>query len=110
MVPFIAASGLPFVVMHWRGHSADMQTRAHYDDVVNDVRRELADRIAAIVDAGVDVNQLIVDPGIGFAKRPEADDNWALLAAPRSGARPRTSGAHRCIAQGISRALAGVRR
>jgi len=79
MVPFIAASGLPFVVMHWRGHSADMQTRAHYDDVVNDVCRELADRISAIVDAGVDINQLIVDPGIGFAKRADADDNWVLL-------------------------------
>ena len=50
-----------------------------YDDVVTDVCRELADRIAAIVDAGVDVNQLIIDPGIGFAKRPDADDNWALL-------------------------------
>jgi dihydropteroate synthase len=79
MVPFIAASGLPFVVMHWRGHSADMQTRAQYDDVVNDVCRELTDRITAIVDAGVDVDQLIIDPGIGFAKRPDGDDNWALL-------------------------------
>jgi dihydropteroate synthase len=79
MVPFIASSRLPFVVMHWRGHRADMQARAHYDDVVTDVCRELADRIASIVDAGVDVNQLILDPGIGFAKRPDADDNWALL-------------------------------
>jgi dihydropteroate synthase len=79
MVPFIAASGVPFVVMHWRGHSADMQTRAHYDDVVDDVRRELAARIAAIVDAGVSVEQLVLDPGLGFAKSPDGDDNWALL-------------------------------
>ena len=79
MVPFVAASGVPYVVMHWRGHSADMQARARYDDVVADVRRELAERISAITDAGVDVNQLIIDPGIGFAKRPELDDNWALL-------------------------------
>jgi dihydropteroate synthase len=79
MVPFIAASGVPFVVMHWRGPSADMQARAHYDDVVEDVRCELERRIAVIVDGGVGVDQLIVDPGIGFAKKPEADHNWALL-------------------------------
>jgi dihydropteroate synthase len=79
MVPFIAASGLPFVVMHWRGHSSDMQTRAQYDDVVIDVRNELASRVAAIVDAGVGLHQLILDPGLGFAKSPDGDDNWALL-------------------------------
>lgn len=79
MVPFIASSGVPFVVMHWRGHSADMQKRAVYDDVVADVRRELATRVAAIVDAGVSVEQLILDPGLGFAKSPDGDDNWALL-------------------------------
>jgi dihydropteroate synthase len=79
MVPFIAASGLPFVVMHWRGHSADMQARATYDNVVNDVRRELSNRIEAIVEAGVSVEQLVVDPGLGFAKSTDGDDNWALL-------------------------------
>lgn len=79
MVPFIAASGVPFVVMHWRGASADMQARAHYGDVVADVRRELAQRIAVIVDGGVAAEQLIVDPGIGFAKNPDTDHNWALL-------------------------------
>ena len=79
MAAFVASSGLPFVVMHWRGHSVDMQTRAMYDDVVEDVRRELAQRVAAVVDAGVDPDQLILDPGIGFAKRPDSDHNWALL-------------------------------
>jgi dihydropteroate synthase len=79
MARFIASSGLPFVVMHWRGHSVDMQSRAHYDDVVEDVRRELAQRVAAVVDAGVDFEQIILDPGIGFAKSPEGDHNWALL-------------------------------
>ncbi len=79
MVPFIAASGLPFVVMHWRGHSADMQARATYDDVVQDVRRELAARVAAIVEAGANPEQLVLDPGLGFAKSPDGDDNWALL-------------------------------
>jgi dihydropteroate synthase len=79
MVPFIATSGLPFVVMHWRGHSTDMQTRASYDDVVADVRSELDARIAAVVDAGVSFDQLVLDPGLGFAKSPDGDDNWALL-------------------------------
>jgi dihydropteroate synthase len=79
MAPFIASSGVPFVVMHWRGHSADMQSRTQYGDVVADVRRELAQRIDAIVDAGVSVEQIILDPGIGFAKSPDGDQNWALL-------------------------------
>jgi len=79
MAPFVAASGIAYVVMHWRGHSVDMQTRAVYDDVVDDVRRELRDRIDAIVDAGVDPEQLVIDPGIGFAKRPDSGHNWALL-------------------------------
>jgi dihydropteroate synthase len=79
MVPFIAASGLPFVVMHWRGHSADMQKRATYDDVVVDVLAELSARVAAIVGAGVGFDQLVLDPGLGFAKSPDGDDNWALL-------------------------------
>jgi dihydropteroate synthase len=79
MVPFIADSGIAFVVMHWRGHSADMASRASYQDVVEDVRRELADRLDAVVGAGVDPGQLIVDPGIGFAKNPDGDHNWALL-------------------------------
>ncbi len=79
MAEFIAASGVPFVVMHWRGHSVDMQWRTHYDDVVADVRRELEQRIDAIVDAGVSVEQIILDPGIGFAKSSDGDQNWALL-------------------------------
>lgn len=79
MVRFIASSGIAYVVMHWRGHSVDMQTRAEYDDVVADVRRELTARIEAVVDAGADVDQLVLDPGLGFAKKPGAGHNWALL-------------------------------
>jgi dihydropteroate synthase len=79
MAPFIASSGVPFVVMHWRGHSVDMQSRTEYDDVVADVRRELEQRAAAVVDAGVSVEQIILDPGIGFAKSADGDHNWALL-------------------------------
>jgi dihydropteroate synthase len=74
----IAEAGVPYVVMHWRGPSADMQSRATYGDVVADVRDELAKRLDAVVGSGVDPEQVILDPGLGFAKN--ADHNWALLA------------------------------
>lgn len=79
MASFVASAGVAYVVMHWRGHSADMQTRAQYEDVVTDVRRELSDRIDAVVADGVSPTQIILDPGIGFAKKPGAGHNWALL-------------------------------
>jgi dihydropteroate synthase len=75
MLPVVAAAGVPYVAMHWRGPSADMQTRAVYDDVVGDVCRELSQRRDAAVAAGV--SDVILDPGLGFAK--DADHNWALL-------------------------------
>jgi len=78
MVCLIAESRVPYVVMHWRGHSVDMQDRAVYGDVVKEVTAELSDRVAALTDAGVDPAQLIVDPGLGFAKLPA--HNWTLLA------------------------------
>jgi len=77
MLPSVAALGVPFVAMHWRGHSADMQQRAVYDDVVKEVCDELSARLEACSAAGVD--QVLVDPGLGFAKEPE--HNWALLQA-----------------------------
>jgi dihydropteroate synthase len=76
----VAKAAVPYVVMHWRGHSHDMETRAVYADVVGEVTAELRDRIAAITREGVDPAQLIVDPGLGFAKRPEDNHNWTLLA------------------------------
>jgi dihydropteroate synthase len=75
MLPAVAAAGVPYVAMHWRGHSADMQTRAVYDDVVVEVRDELAARRDAALDAGI--QELVLDPGLGFAKT--AEHNWALL-------------------------------
>lgn len=79
MVPWVAEADLPFIAMHWRGHSTEMQSLATYDDVVVDVCRELADRRDAILDAGVAADRLVLDPGLGFAK--VAAHNWALLAA-----------------------------
>ncbi len=79
MAAAVADAGVPWILMHWRGHSADMQALARYGDVVADVRAELFDRVAAAVAAGVDESRLILDPGLGFAKT--ADHNWALLRA-----------------------------
>ena len=76
MLPFVASAGVAFVAMHWRGHSADMQSRAVYTDVVREVSDELALRRDAASDAGVD--RIVLDPGLGFAKEP--DHNWDLLA------------------------------
>jgi dihydropteroate synthase len=66
----VAARGCPVVLMHMRGDPTDMYAQAHYGDVVVDVRRELAERIAAAERSGVASGQIAIDPGIGFAKRP----------------------------------------
>ena len=78
MARVVAAAGVPFVVMHWRGHADTMQDHASYDDVVGEVCRALAARAADLCDQGVGREQLILDPGFGFAKLPE--HNWSLLA------------------------------
>jgi len=78
MATFVAGAQVPYVVMHWRGHSIDMYGPATYGDVVAEVREELARRVEAVVSAGVDPARVIIDPGLGFAKRPE--HNWSLLA------------------------------
>ncbi|MGH8963200.1 MAG: dihydropteroate synthase [Jatrophihabitantaceae bacterium] len=79
MARVVRDAGCPWILMHWRGHSASMQQLAHYDDVVAEVLRELSARVDDAVAAGVDRCALVVDPGLGFAKT--AAHNWALLAA-----------------------------
>jgi dihydropteroate synthase len=77
MLALIAERRAPYICMHWRGHSADMQTRAVYDDVVADVVRELGLRVEALDKAGVDLGRVALDPGLGFAKT--AEHNWEIL-------------------------------
>lgn len=77
MAGVAAQAGVPFVLMHWRGHSKRMDALASYDDVVADVRDELLERVAEAVAAGVAENAIVLDPGLGFAKHVE--HNWALL-------------------------------
>jgi dihydropteroate synthase len=79
MAGMVADARVPWILMHWRGHSADMDTLAVYHDVVADVRAELAARVDAALAAGVDERAIVLDPGLGFAKT--AEHNWALLRA-----------------------------
>ena len=78
MAAVVARTGVAFVVMHWRGHADVMDDLEQYDDVVQDVRAELAERVIALEAAGVRRSQLILDPGLGFSKSGAA--NWPLLA------------------------------
>ena len=78
MVDVVRSADVPYVVMHWRGQSEVMDSLAVYDDVVEDVCRELTARVEALVAAGIDERAIVLDPGFGFAKRPE--HNWSLLA------------------------------
>jgi dihydropteroate synthase len=77
MPRLVAQASVPYVVMHWRGHSHQMQDRAVYADVVGEVCTELSQRIDAVIAQGVDPSMIVVDPGLGFAKNPA--HNWALL-------------------------------
>lgn len=78
MPAVVAATGAPFVVMHWRGLLTDPTARPHYDDVVGEVCRELTERVDTLVSQGADPAQLVLDPGFGFSK--DATHNWTLLA------------------------------
>ncbi|SET50449.1 dihydropteroate synthase [Geodermatophilus poikilotrophus] len=78
MAELVAEAGVPWVLMHWRGHSREMYAAAQYGDVVTEVCAELTARVEDVVAAGVTPEQLVLDPGLGFAKR--AEHNWRLLA------------------------------
>ena len=71
----VAALGVPFVLMHWRGF--DVRQHTHYDDPVTEVRTEFLEAVERAVDAGVDPSTIVMDPGLGFAK--DGDTNWVLL-------------------------------
>ncbi|MDQ6524745.1 dihydropteroate synthase [Nocardioides sp. LHD-245] len=76
----VARTGATYIAMHWRAHSDRMQEFTAYDEqggVVAAVRAELAERVVAIRAAGVGDDQIVLDPGLGFAKLPH--HNWELL-------------------------------
>ncbi|MBI1758736.1 MAG: dihydropteroate synthase [Actinobacteria bacterium] len=69
---------VPWILMHWRGHSREMHRLAAYADVVAEVKAELMACVDRAQAAGVPAEKLVIDPGLGFAKT--AAHNWALLA------------------------------
>ncbi len=77
MAGVVAETGVPWILMHWRGPSDIMSSLAHYHDVIGEVRGELLARVDAALAAGVDERSLIIDPGLGFAK--DAAHNWQVL-------------------------------
>jgi dihydropteroate synthase len=78
MASVAARTGLTYIAMHWRGHAQEMDALADYGNVVTEVRDELAARVAALEDAGVARDKIVLDPGLGFSKR--SWHNWELLA------------------------------
>jgi dihydropteroate synthase len=77
MLDTAAELQVPYIAMHWRGHSKDMNNLANYENVLEEVLEELSLRINAALAAGISKSNLIIDPGLGFAKH--AADNWAII-------------------------------
>lgn len=78
MFDFLNSNSLPYIMMHWRGHSTEMMKLTNYDDVVLDVCNELEAQVNAAVSAGINPDRLVLDPGIGFAKT--VNQNWPIFA------------------------------
>jgi dihydropteroate synthase len=73
----VAPTDADVALGHWRGHSADMYARAQYENVVDEVVRELRGRVEAAASAGIAPSRVILDPGVGFGKK--GAQNWAVL-------------------------------
>ncbi len=78
MFDVVARSGAALCVMHMQGQPDTMQNAPHYEDPVGEVRAFLAERVQAALEAGVPLQSLVLDPGIGFGKAQE--HNLALVA------------------------------
>ena len=78
MVRVMADAGAPYVLMHWRGHSQDMYGGAHYEDVTGEVLDEVEAQLERAVAAGIRTQDVVLDPGFGFAK--DETHNWQLMA------------------------------
>lgn len=83
MAHVLAGAEVGYICQHWRGNPGTMDQLTDYPDgVVIGVCRELAERLTALADAGVDLGRVIIDPGLGFAKT--ADQSWQLAAATQT--------------------------
>ena len=77
MFATVAELGCKYTLMHWRGHSVDMNSKAIYTDVVSEVIEEVTLQLDKALAAGIKRENIILDPGIGFAK--DAEHNWEVL-------------------------------
>ncbi len=77
MFETVAQLNVPFVLMHWRGHSKNMDELANYNSVTDDVINEISIQIKKAIEKGISKDKLVIDPGLGFAKNPE--HNWQIL-------------------------------
>ena len=77
MLPYMAGTNIPFILMHWRGPSNVMQQLTDYNNVAQDVAAEIGVQVDVAVAAGISRERIVIDPGIGFAKNPE--QNWPIL-------------------------------
>lgn len=77
MFETVAELGAKYILMHWRGQSKEMDSLAIYQDVVKEVIEELKTQIDKALSAGIKRQDLIIDPGLGFAKQPV--HNWTIL-------------------------------
>ena len=77
MFTTVAELGCKYTLMHWRGHSKDMNSKAQYGDVIAEVIEEVTVQLDKALAAGIKRENIILDPGLGFAK--DADHNWEIL-------------------------------
>ncbi len=77
MAGVVAASNVPVVIMHMKGTPTDMQTKPFYEDVIAEIKGFFVERIAFAKEHGIDEENIILDPGIGFGKRLQ--DNLAII-------------------------------
>ncbi|MDN3609111.1 dihydropteroate synthase [Vibrio ostreicida] len=77
-IDVVAESGLPVCLMHMQGQPRSMQANPHYDDLLEEVKAFLVERVSACEAKGIDKQQLILDPGFGFGKTLE--HNYFMLA------------------------------
>jgi dihydropteroate synthase len=78
MYRLVAQTGVRYIASHWRGHSDSMDDLTNYDDVAVEVRDALKARIAELLVWGVQPEQIVIDPGLGFAKT--GAHNWQILS------------------------------
>jgi len=77
MFSTVAQLKCKYTLMHWRGHSKDMNSHAQYGDVVEDVIDEITIQLDKALAAGIARENIILDPGLGFSK--DSEHNWEIL-------------------------------